>query len=180
HKADDADGGEQPNPALDEIAALLDKGAITPARLLELAKGDLEKPAAADETAKVAARSDVSEADKKRAKDEYGDVQYADEKNKKYPIDTEAHIRAAWNYIDKDKNASKYSAEDLKKIKARIVAAWKKVIDKAGPPSEVDKSDSGGDLAKSMWDVGQLASLLSTLNGIRQSTAYEAAAQREE
>lgn len=65
---------------------------------------------------------------------EYGDVPFADEKNKKYPIDTAEHIRAAWNYIHKDKNAGKYSPEDVKTIKGKIAAAWRKKIDSAGPP----------------------------------------------
>jgi hypothetical protein len=82
--------------------------------------------------AKVAAREDVKPAE---GKEKYGDVAFADAKNKKYPIDTEAHIRAAWNYISKRKNAAKYSAADVKAIKAKIVAAWKKMIDKEGPPS---------------------------------------------
>lgn len=83
----------------------------------------------------ISKRSDVSEADKKRAVGEYGNVTYADTKNKKYPIDTPAHIRAAWNYINKRKNAAKYSPEDAAAIKSKIVAAWKSKIDKAGPPS---------------------------------------------
>lgn len=71
----------------------------------------------------------------KRGKSEYGNVRFADETNKKYPIDTEEHIRAAWNYINKENNAGKYSSEDLKTIKSKIVSAWKSKIDKAGPPS---------------------------------------------
>jgi hypothetical protein len=70
----------------------------------------------------------------------YGDVEYADpgyqsDKKKRYPIDTEEHIRAAWNYVHKKENADKYSSADLAKIKARIVAAWKAKIDEDGPPS---------------------------------------------
>jgi len=86
---------------------------------------------------KVAARSDTNpeEGEKK-----YGDVKFADEKNKKYPIDTEKHIRAAWNYINKAKNAAKYDAADLKTIKGKIVAAWKEKIDKEGPPSAAEKT----------------------------------------
>jgi HK97 family phage prohead protease len=81
--------------------------------------------------------------DKGKAKKPYGEVEYADpgyqeDKKKRYPIDTEAHIRAAWNYINKPKNAAKYSSENLAKVKAKIVAAWKKVIDKEGPPSAAD------------------------------------------
>ncbi len=75
-----------------------------------------------------------------RGKEEYGDVEFADERNKKYPINDEGHIRAAWNYINKEKNAAEYPAEDVAKIKAKIIAAWKKKIDKAGPPSAIRKS----------------------------------------
>jgi hypothetical protein len=85
------------------------------------------------------ARKDVSPADKKAAEKEYGDVKYADAANKKYPIDTEEHIRAAWSYINMPKNAAKYSPEEVKAIKSKIVAAWKKVIDKAGPPAAAEK-----------------------------------------
>lgn len=85
-----------------------------------------------DALTKIAERKDVSP---KEGEHKYGDVKFADEKNKKYPIDTPAHIRAAWNYINKAKNAAKYDARDLKTIKSRIVAAWKDKIDKNGPPS---------------------------------------------
>jgi phage I-like protein len=68
-------------------------------------------------------REDVSPSE---GKSKYGDVKYADEKNKKYPIDSEAHVRAAWSYINMPKNAGKYSSEDVKTIKGRIKAAGKK------------------------------------------------------
>ena len=50
---------------------------------------------------------------------------FADEVNKKYPIDTTDHVKAAWSYINMAKNAQKYSAEDLAKIKGKITAAAK-------------------------------------------------------
>lgn len=56
----------------------------------------------------------------------YGDVKYADpgyRGRKRYPIDTTKHIRAAWAYINMPKNAAKYSAEQLKAIKAKIKKA---------------------------------------------------------
>jgi hypothetical protein len=70
----------------------------------------------------------------------YGDVAYADpgyqkDKQKRYPVDTEEHIRAAWNYIHKSKNAAKYSGDQVSQIRSRIVSAWKSKIDKSGPPS---------------------------------------------
>jgi hypothetical protein len=86
---------------------------------------------------KVAERSDVSP---KEGEKKYGDVKFADAKNKKYPIDTEAHIRAAWNYINKPKNAAKYSSSDVSSIKSKIVSAWKAKIDKEGPPSAKEES----------------------------------------
>jgi hypothetical protein len=89
----------------------------------------------------------------------YGDVKYADpgyqaDGRKRYPIDTPDHIRAAWAYINMPRNSSKYSSENLKKIKDRIkkamsgigaevqaampeivvVAAGKKMIMKDCPP----------------------------------------------
>lgn len=50
----------------------------------------------------------------------YGNVDFADPTNKKYPIDTPAHIRAAHSYINHPDNAAKYDADDVKTIKARI------------------------------------------------------------
>ena len=57
---------------------------------------------------------------------EYGDVTFADPTNKKYPIDTEEHVRAAWSYINKKANAAKYDAEEVEAIKGRITRAAKK------------------------------------------------------
>ena len=74
----------------------------------------------------------------------YGNVEYADpgyrNGKKRYPIDTEEHIRAAWSYIHQGKNAAEYTAEQVASIKRRIVAAWKKKIDKDGPPEDADKA----------------------------------------
>ena len=70
-------------------------------------------------------REDVSDADKKRAEKEYGDVKYADEENKKYPVDTEEHARAALAYFSMPKNSSKYSPEERKAIMSKIKRAAK-------------------------------------------------------
>lgn len=95
----------------------------------------------------ITRRDDVSPVDKERAVSEYGDVSFADEKNKKYPIDTEEHIRAAWNYASKPDNAAKYDPNEIAAIKKKIVTAWKKVIDKAGPPSAADATKKSTDLS---------------------------------
>ncbi len=75
----------------------------------------------------ITSRKDVSAADKKSAEKAYGsDIPYADEVNKKYPIDNEAHVRAAISYISMPRNSKKYSADELKTIKGKIRAAAKK------------------------------------------------------
>lgn len=67
----------------------------------------------------------------KSAKDDdekkpYGNVAYADPKNGKYPLDTEAHVRSAWSYINMPKNANQYSGDELSLVKGRIRSAAKK------------------------------------------------------
>lgn len=56
----------------------------------------------------------------------YGDVDFADQTNKKYPIDTPEHVRAAWNYINHKNNAAKYDADEVDRIKSRIRQAAKR------------------------------------------------------
>jgi hypothetical protein len=57
---------------------------------------------------------------------EYGQTEFADPVNKKYPIDTEEHIRAAWTYINHKDNAAKYKPDEVTLIKDRIKRAAKK------------------------------------------------------
>lgn len=61
----------------------------------------------------------------------YGDVTYADpgyqkDGKKRYPLDTKAHAKAAWSYINQADNASAYNSEQLASIKTKIKAALKK------------------------------------------------------
>ncbi|GAB4034680.1 DUF6582 domain-containing protein [Spirosoma jeollabukense] len=56
----------------------------------------------------------------------YGDVEFADRTNKKYPIDTPEHVRAAWSYINHKDNAAKYDPDEVNIIKERIRKAAKK------------------------------------------------------
>ena len=57
---------------------------------------------------------------------EYGDVEFADPTNHKYPIDSPEHVRAAWSYINQQDNAAKYDADEVTLIKNRIKQAAKK------------------------------------------------------
>ncbi len=64
-------------------------------------------------------------------KEPYGDVAYADpgyraDKVKRYALNTEERVRAAWAYINMPKNAKFYTAAQLARIKARIKAAAKR------------------------------------------------------
>lgn len=68
-------------------------------------------------------REDVSPKEGQR---KYGDVEFADPVNNKYPIDTEEHIRAAWSYINHKDNAARYDDDDLKTIRKRIKKAAQK------------------------------------------------------
>ncbi|CAK0014683.1 Uncharacterised protein [Burkholderia pseudomallei] len=159
----------------DEVAALAKAGDLSLDEMLEAirkAKDDKKKP--------------------------YGDVKYADEKNSKYPIDTEEHIRAAWSYINKEKDAAEYSADELKTVKDRIIAAWKDKIDKDGPPSAADKTvepvitKSGKPVIvtvdnlslaarlamhKGMYSVSTFAQLLASISYLQQSAAREEATE---
>lgn len=134
--------------------------------------------------AKITKRPDV---DPKEGADKYGaGADFADAENKKYPLDTAKHIRAAWSYIHMPKNAKKYDAADLKTIKEKIVAAWKDKIDKAGPEAaekvyaaqaerlakHAEASDTanvitvllGGEpMEKGLWAVSNFAGLLEQL-----------------
>lgn len=67
-------------------------------------------------------RDDVDPKDGER---EYGDAEFADPVNKKYPIDTEKHVRAAWSYINHKDNAAKYKKGEVETIKSRIKRAAK-------------------------------------------------------
>jgi hypothetical protein len=115
-----------------------------------------------------------------RASGPYGDVQYADpgyqaDKKKRYPIETVPHIRAAWNYINNPANAEKYTANQLARIKAAIIAAWREKIDKDGPPSANDAEKSAiRPLAKMLADIDRIAGLVSDLEWMAQTLGTDA------
>jgi HK97 family phage prohead protease len=81
----------------------------------------------------------------------YGDVKYADPKNGKYPVDTEAHARSAWSYINMPKNAAMYplNGVTLSDVKDRIMAACKKfgidVDDSASRADELERKKRHGE-----------------------------------
>lgn len=102
-----------------------------------LAMRSLDRWAAAADIRAIKKRDGINPKD---GTDKYGAVTFADPVNNKYPIDTEEHIRAAWNYVNKGANEEQYTADEVKTIKDRIIAAWKEKIDKDGPPSAANRS----------------------------------------
>jgi HK97 family phage prohead protease len=91
----------------------------------------------------------------------YGDVTYADpgyqsDGVKRYPLDTEAHCRAAWSYINMPKNAGKYTSEQVSLIKGRIRAALKKYGVTVSESSSLD-FDAFATAAKSVLEIPVLS-----------------------
>ena len=76
-----------------------------------------------ESTTKIDRREDINP---EEGEQKYGDVEFADATNNKYPIDTPEHVRAAWNYINHKDNAAKYDADEVDLIKNRIKRAAKK------------------------------------------------------
>lgn len=177
-KTSDGETFVKKSDAIDHEKALAEGESLVD--LIKAAKDKLAEDKADD----MAEKADDEEGD-------YGDVEYADlgyqeDKKPRYPIDTAEHIRAAWNYIHQEKNASLYSEDQAKKIKNRIVRAWKDKIDEAGPPS-AQKMVAFGDLnkslalvtdeeflAKGMWEVSRMADILSSVACMQQCLANEA------
>jgi len=118
--------------------------------------------------------------------DPYGDVDYADpgyrpDGKKRYPIDTERHIRAAWAFIHQPGNARRYTAAQLERIKARIVAAWQEKVDRDGPPAAVSGPGRAAEPArKSLAEVGRLAQLILDLDWLYDRIAIEAATEADD
>ena len=60
------------------------------------------------------------DADPTEGLEKYGDTNFADPVNKKYPIDTPGRIKAAWAYIHQPRTSAKYTAGESRTIKRRI------------------------------------------------------------
>ena len=106
---------------------------------------------------------------------EYADPGYQADGKKRYPVDTERHIRAAWNFINRPSNARRYAAAQFDEIRARIIAAWKEKIDKDGPPSAHGSDKEGRTparfaLTKALWDVGHVARIILDLGWLEESS----------
>ncbi len=138
-------------------------------------------PGATAEDASVDTRNEI----RRSADDgEYADPGYRSDGQKRYPIGTEQHIRAAWNFINRSTNAQRYTSSQLDSIKDRIVAAWKQKIDKDGPPSleqekKAERFVAQRPLEKALGDVGHVARIILGLTWLQETLAAEAEIDRD-
>jgi hypothetical protein len=111
----------------------------------------------------------------------YADPGYQRDGKKRYPIDSEPRIRAAWGYINRRRNAEKYDADQLKRIRSAIIAAWKAKIDKIGPPAAED-GEKASRLAtmKAVSDVCSLVRVLTDLEWLSDQVALAAAVENDD
>jgi hypothetical protein len=84
-----------------------------------------------------------------KSKVNYADPGYQSDGKARYPLDSEAHCRAAWAYINMPKNAAKYDAKHLDLIKGRIREALKKY------GVDVSEDSGSGEMAVGMADADQ-------------------------
>ncbi len=163
-------------PRLDKLAMPL---ADYNAKLAAGTAEDLAKilPAALTKDVKPedlpAVRDKLVAADKAVEKVEEPDEKFADPANKKYPIGSTHQIKAAWSFIVK--NAKKYADNEVAAIKARIVTAWKKYVDKDGPePAEADKSLAAQSMRKGLYNVAMMAQVCDRVWDMQRACAMEA------
>jgi len=106
-----------------------------------------DRPAAVQAKADAEASVSAETLELAAGKEPYGDVKYADpgyqeDGTKRYPLDTEEHVRAAWSYINVTSNAGRYSPEDLERVRNRIRQAARRmgVSISAGDPDDEEYS----------------------------------------
>jgi phage head maturation protease len=111
---------------------------------------------------------------------DYADPGYQADGQKRYPIDSEHNIRAAWAFIHQPGNARRYRADQLEQIKARIVVAWRAMIDPQGPPAAASEPrQATGTTRKSLAELGRLAQVILDLEGLHERITIEAAADAD-
>ena len=112
---------------------------------------------------------------------EYADPGYQADGQKRYPIDSARHVRAAWAYIHHPANARRYTPDQLAHVRTRIVAAWRELIDPHGPPEATPPGRRAAGIArKGIVDIGDLAASILDLQALQQRLAVEAAIEGDD
>lgn len=121
--------------------------------------------------------TEMTKDDMEMASDEGGkfaDPGYQSDGKKRYKLNTEKQVRAAWSYIHMPKNAKFYSADQLSNIKSKIRAAGKKF--------NIDFSEKAAMTAfrKSLWDIGEAAELIGRLRAMCERLELERAMEGDD
>jgi len=174
------DGSAMRYTAAPAEVSLVDNPCVGTALFYDLVKAD-------GTMEKIALRTDTSPSE---------GSDFADAKNKKYPLDTAQHVRAAASYFGMPKNRAKYSSADQKTIDGKISAAKKKfgigqsaektLADAIGAAKELGLKKQTGMLLrvygeassngfrKGMFGIAQLASIIQDVANLTQATECEA------
>jgi hypothetical protein len=111
----------------------------------------------------------------------FADPGFQPDGRKRYPIDTEQEIRTTWTHIIKTRNAKKYTADQLNRIKTAIVAAWKEKIDKAGPSAaEGNETRSRAELTRALWEIGRITRMTIDLDWAKSVLDLEATVENDD
>lgn len=129
--------------------------------------------------------SAVAKAESTKHKEPARDVQYADpgcqpDGKKRYPIDTDHHIRSAYTDINKPENPRKYQEDQIRRVKAEIISAWNEKIGKDSPSSAGDAARaSRAELAKALGDIGHIARVIVDLDQLKEVLHTAAAMEND-
>jgi hypothetical protein len=94
----------------------------------------------------------------------YGDPGYQSDGKARYPLNTKAHVRAALAYLGMPKNAAKYTAEQLKAIKAKIA--------KAAERYGIEVSDADAEMGAKNVPLANPAALLASVAPLAPPAAW--------
>lgn len=134
--ADEALDGDKPghalhgNQYLGGTGAAAKKAAPGGTTTVAKKKGEKKVKTQASPEERVSATKDIAKrtgVSPKAGVKQYGEVSFADPKNKKYPLDTPKHVRAALSYWGMPKNRAKYAKADQAQIGKRIHSAAKRL-----------------------------------------------------
>lgn len=148
HKADADDGGTEIEGTAEEVAAfgaLIKSDGWSLGKVMSLVKAAVK-----------------AEAPKR----------FADDANKKYPLDNDPQVLAAWYFVNTAKAAELYSADELKAIKATVLEAFKERFSKEPEAVDATKAQAALDLQKSFWGVASAADMLRQLSYFLEDMRY--------
>lgn len=96
---------------------------------------------------------------------------FADPENRRFPLDTEAQVKAAMYYVGSDATKALYTDEQYGVVKLAVEKAWEGMLGEL--PEDVEKAVTEGDLAKSFYLSSQFCSAVDSLTYLCQSAEYQ-------